>query len=174
MAYASTKKYNWKGMKIDYLPYLRKKVGHDLVLSVGLSVLLVDEKRRLVLLEKRADNGLYCLPGGSIDLGEKVQEGARRELFEETGVTCGKLSLFLILSGEDGRLSYPNGDVTEYCDLIFFSTIDSTTVKPKGDRESTYVGFVPLDELPPEETFLRGTWRILQKYLSGDHSLEID
>lgn len=174
MAYASTKKYNWKDMKIDYLPYLRKKVGHDLVLSVGLSVLLVDEKRQLVLLEKRTDNGLYCLPGGSIDLGEKVLEGARRELFEETGITVGSLSLFLILSGEQARLSYPNGDVTEYCDLIFFSPIDSTAVCPRKDKESTAVDFVPLSALPPKESFLRGTWRILEKYLSGNHELEID
>ena len=161
-------------MKIEYLPYLRKKVGHDLVLSVGLSVLVVDKERNLVLLEKRADNGLYSLPGGSIDLGEKVLDGARRELLEETGIEVGPMELFLILSGEDGRLSYPNGDVTEYCDLIFLSYVDASCVQPRPDWESTFVGFVPFDRLPPAEEFLRGTYRILRKYLSGDHSLEID
>lgn len=161
-------------MKIDYLPYLRKKVGHDLVLSVGLSVLVVDRKRRKVLLEKRADNGLYCLPGGSIDLGEKVEDGARRELFEETGVIVGPMKLFMVLSGEECRLSYPNGDVTEYCDFIFIADYDSENYVERHDRESTAVSFVDFDLFPEEKACLRGTYRIFRRFMTGDETLLID
>lgn len=162
-------------MKIDYLPYLRKKVGHDLVLSVGLSVLLVDSKRRKILLEKRADNGLYCLPGGSIDLGEKVLDGTLRELREETGIDdCGPLTLYMVLSGEDCRLQYPNGDVTEYCDFIFLGEYDSEKYVERHDGESTFVGFVDYDSFPDEKECLRGTFFIVQRFLRGERDLLID
>ena len=162
-------------MKIDYLPYLRKKVGHDLVLSVGLSVLLVDERRGKVLLEKRSDNGLYCLPGGSIDLGEKVLEGTRRELFEETGIKdCGELSLFMVVSGEKNRIHYPNGDMTEYCDLVFLGTYDSSRYQERHDKESTFVGFVPFEDVPQDKACLGRTADIIRRYRRGERNVLID
>jgi len=42
-----------------------------------------------VLLVKRAaapSRGLWAIPGGSLDLGETLQEGAEREILEETGI----------------------------------------------------------------------------------------
>ena len=38
-----------------------------------------------VLLQKRADNGYWGLPGGKVDIGESVAQGAIREVLEETG-----------------------------------------------------------------------------------------
>ena len=49
----------------EYISYMRKMIGHKRMMSVGLGCLIIDEKGR-VLLEKRTDNGKYCLPGGSI------------------------------------------------------------------------------------------------------------
>lgn len=162
-------------MKIDYLPYLRRKVGHDLVLSVGLSVLLVDEKRGKVLLEKRTDNGLYCLPGGSIDLGEKVLDGAKRELFEETGIEdCGRLSLFMVVSGETNHIHYPNGDVTEYCDLVFLGSYDSATYVERHDEESSFVGFVDFADVPEDGKCLGRTGEIIRRYRLGEREVLID
>lgn len=40
----------------------------------------------LVLFGKRADNGRWTMPGGHLDEGETWEEGARRELKEETGL----------------------------------------------------------------------------------------
>jgi len=49
-----------------------------------------------VLLTHRATDphkGMWCLPGGFIEWGESPEEGAKRELFEETGVTAEELEL---------------------------------------------------------------------------------
>ena len=39
-----------------------------------------------ILLEKRADNGWWGLPGGNVDVGESVPQAAVREIWEETGI----------------------------------------------------------------------------------------
>jgi|DewCreStandDraft_5_1066085.scaffolds.fasta_scaffold00086_106 ADP-ribose pyrophosphatase YjhB (NUDIX family)/ubiquinone/menaquinone biosynthesis C-methylase UbiE len=39
-----------------------------------------------VLLARRTDNGLWCLPGGAMEVGETVEAAVRREVREETGL----------------------------------------------------------------------------------------
>ncbi|NHZ71903.1 MAG: NUDIX domain-containing protein [Aquificales bacterium] len=46
-----------------------------------------DENGRLALI-KRADNSLWAMPGGALEIGETAAEGAAREFTEETGMTC--------------------------------------------------------------------------------------
>ena len=54
---------------------------------VGVGALVIHEGK--VLLVKRGvapNEGLWAVPGGSLELGESLQEGAERETLEETGV----------------------------------------------------------------------------------------
>ncbi|MCX5846860.1 MAG: NUDIX hydrolase [Deltaproteobacteria bacterium] len=56
------------------------------VVGVG-AVVMKDGK---VLLVKRGvdpNKGVWAIPGGSLKLGETLQEGAEREIMEETGIT---------------------------------------------------------------------------------------
>lgn len=46
---------------------------------------IIDAAGRLLLI-RRADNGLWALPGGALEVGETVAEGALREALEESGV----------------------------------------------------------------------------------------
>lgn len=68
----------------------QKKVG------AGLGVILISNGK--ILLGKRHPNpdkadsvfksaGEWCLPGGKLDFGETFEEGAIREVQEETGIT---------------------------------------------------------------------------------------
>lgn len=101
----------------DYIPYIRKMVGHKRIISVGLSALIINEKNE-ILLEKRSDNSLFCLPGGSLDFDETVIEGVKREVKEETGIALDEVHLFLIISGKKEQFIYPNKDITDYVDLF--------------------------------------------------------
>ena len=52
----------------------------------GAGCLVIDDQGRM-LLGKRTDNGLWSTPGGKIEKDESFQEGALRELKEESGLT---------------------------------------------------------------------------------------
>jgi len=48
---------------------------------------VIDDAGRILLI-RRADNGLWAMPGGALDVGETPAEGVVREVLEETGVAC--------------------------------------------------------------------------------------
>ncbi len=158
----------------EYIPYIRKMVGHQKIISIGLALILIDKDGK-VLLEKRTDNGKYCLPGGSINFDETVIEGLKREVKEETNLEVIDPKLLMILSGTKEEFVYPNGDVTDYVDLIFYEKTDKDVSSLlKCDSESSELFFCSLDTLPDESMMLRGTMRPLMKIKSGNFDLEID
>ena len=67
-----------------------------------------------ILLQKRSDNHCWGYAGGSVELDEVVEDAAKRELFEETGLIAEKLELFGVFSGKETHYVYPNGDELEY------------------------------------------------------------
>lgn len=160
-------------MTTPYIPYLRHMVGHARVMAVGVTVLLLNENHE-ILVERRADNGLYCLPGGSLDLDETVLEGMRRELREETGIDCTDFTLFSIRSGSKTDFRYPNGDVTNYVDLNFIAHVQGKNIPLKSDGESTSLQFLSLSALPDSSLWTPGTWSIVEKYKAGNFALTID
>jgi 8-oxo-dGTP diphosphatase len=69
---------------------------------------VVFDERGYVLLIRRGNEpfkGSYALPGGFVDVGERVEDGCRRELSEETGLHVGELRLVGVYSdpGRDPR-----------------------------------------------------------------------
>jgi len=71
-------------------------------------VLLVPVDNGLVVARRNIEprTGTLVLPGGYLDLGETWQEGAARELFEETGirVAVNEISLYDVQNGLDNTL----------------------------------------------------------------------
>jgi 8-oxo-dGTP diphosphatase len=54
--------------------------------SVSVAGIVVNDDDR-VLVIKRDDNGHWEAPGGVLELGESFEDGVRREVLEETGLT---------------------------------------------------------------------------------------
>jgi ADP-ribose pyrophosphatase YjhB (NUDIX family) len=71
-------------------------------------VMLVPVGDGLVVARRNIEpqKGTLVLPGGYLDLGETWQEGAVRELYEETGikVSVGEISLYDVQNGLDNTL----------------------------------------------------------------------
>lgn len=58
--------------------------GHPRV-AVG-AVVFKDERVLLVRRGQPPSEDLWAIPGGSVEIGETLQEAAEREIFEETGI----------------------------------------------------------------------------------------
>ena len=54
-------------------------------MAVG-AIVFHEEKILLVLRGKAPARGVWSIPGGSVELGESLQEAAEREISEETGL----------------------------------------------------------------------------------------
>jgi len=131
---------------MGYIMDLRKVVGHRTLLQVGASVIVEDNQGR-VLLQKRSDNRCWGYAGGSVDLDEVVEEAAKRELQEETGLIANKLELFGVYSGPDTHYVYPNGDEVSNVDIVFICKDYSGTLKCQ-DGEVEELQFFCAEELP--------------------------
>lgn len=67
---------------MDYISYIRSKVGHDKVILTFAGGILADDEGR-VLLQLRGDKKTWSIPGGSVEEDELPREGAVREAMEE-------------------------------------------------------------------------------------------
>ncbi len=53
---------------------------------------VIDDAGRILLI-RRADNGLWAMPGGGLEVGETPAQGIVREVMEETGIACEPVAL---------------------------------------------------------------------------------
>lgn len=94
---------------MSYITELREVVGSRPLIMAGATVVLINDQQQ-ILLQKRVDNHCWGLPGGSMELGETLEQVAKRELEEETGLVAVHLQLLDIFSGPDLYYQYPHGD----------------------------------------------------------------
>ena len=108
----------------------------------------VFNERGEILLQKRADNGFWSMPGGAVDPGESVQQGALREVWEETGLHVRVVRLVGVYSDPRNYMitQYPGGDIVHNVSLCFVCERVSGTLQIS--HESTDIGYFPLDALP--------------------------
>ncbi len=95
-------------------------VDASVIVRIGVGVIVVRDDGS-VLLEKRADCGLWGLPGGRVDPGESLTEAAVREVQEETGLTVTLRGLVGVYSDPNERriATYPdNGDRVHLVDAV--------------------------------------------------------
>ena len=72
------------GSEEDVFAAMRSNPAH---VSPGLGAEAVVARDGRLLLIRRADNGLWALPGGLVDVGETPAQAALRELREEAGLS---------------------------------------------------------------------------------------
>ncbi|QDP39073.1 NUDIX hydrolase [Radiobacillus deserti] len=130
----------------NYIMDLRKRIGHDPVIMVGSGVLVVRNQTDL-LLQLRSDTENWGVPGGAMELGESLEQTAKRELKEETGLQALNMRFVTVLSGEELFYTYPNGDQVYNVVAIYEVTQVEGALRME-DGESLDLRYFPLNNLP--------------------------
>jgi 8-oxo-dGTP diphosphatase len=98
---------------------------------------MFDRRGRVLLVRRKFPpfQGCYALPGGFVEVGETVEDAARRELAEETGVKAGRLQLL-------GVYSDPKRDPRGHtCSAVFLGRASRAKVTAGDDAaDAEWVG----------------------------------
>lgn len=119
-------------------------VGTKPVIMVTAGVVILNAEGEL-LMQHRADGSGWGLIGGFMELGESVEEAARREVLEETGLTVGRLELFGVFSASE-LLTYPNGDRAQIITVAYLTDELHGTLQT--DAEGLELRYFNLSALP--------------------------
>ena len=85
-----------------------------------------------------------------MELGESVEETGRRELFEETGITVGKLNLIDIFSGSEYFVKCTNGDEFYSVTMAYYSDEIINGKLINNEDEALELRYFKIDEIPTE------------------------
>ena len=128
----------------------RKVVYHDPKVA---AICVVERGGRVLMIQRDTPvgRGLWSMPGGFIDRGEVVEEGAVREVSEETG-------LLVEIQGLIGLFSESGNPVV----VAAFEARETGGYLAAGP-EAQQVGFFPTDDLPPlafpRDSLILQMWR---------------
>ena len=145
----------------DYIMDLRRIVGKRPLLQCAASVIIINEEGKL-LLGKRTDNQKWGYAGGSMNLGESVEDCARRELLEEMNLIADELEFFMINSGEETHYIYPNGDEVYNVEIVYLCRKYHGDMRPQ-ESELSELRFFSPDQLPEVSEPIIPVFREYQK-----------
>lgn len=131
---------------MSHILELRKLVGTRPLIVVGASVAVLDEQGR-ILLQHRTDDGTWGPIGGALEPGEHLEDCARRELQEETGLSAESFVLYGVASGPELYHRYPNGDEI-FNVTVFFLAVGVRGKLVADGIESSRLEFIAFDALP--------------------------
>lgn len=131
--------------KADYINYIRSMIGKKPFIGSTASVIILREGK--TLMQRRADTGNWCYPGGFMEMGETVEQCAAREMYEEVGLRAETLKFFGIFSGLEHRVIYPNGDEVYIVDHVYICD-NFTGTEEALDGEAVELCWFPVTQLP--------------------------
>lgn len=106
---------------------------------LGVNIALVQDGK--ILLTKREDFEIWCMPGGHVDSHESLAAAAVREMVEETGLQVRLTALI-------GLYSRPNWQAGEYHIASFLAELVGGELTPD-PHEVLDIGWFSPDDLPP-------------------------
>lgn len=114
-------------------------------LSVTVTALVRHPRDARVLLDRRADNGLWATLGGGVDPHEHPEDAVVREVAEETGLTVVRHRLVGVLAAPSMVVAYPDGNVVRQINLVYDVEV-APPGEPRPSDEAHELRYVTLDE----------------------------
>lgn len=121
-------------------------------LVVAASAVVTDD-RGCILLQRRADSGMWALPGGGMELTDSLPGAAVREVKEETGLDIEVTGLVGTYTDPRHIIEYDDGEVRRQFNVCFTARVVGGSLAISD--ESSELRFVPpgdIDTLPMHHT----------------------
>jgi 8-oxo-dGTP diphosphatase len=125
----------------------------------GTSIIPILPDGRIVLI-RRADNGMWGLPGGMVDWGQDIPNTVQRELMEETGLELVRIRRLV------GVYSSPDRDPRIHSICIVVEAEVQGTMNVSDPLEVIEIQAFSPDSLPPGQ-MSHDHSRQLEDYLKG-------
>jgi len=148
--------------RIDYYQDPYAPAPNSLVPAA--SAIVIDTQGRIVL-QRRADNDLWALPGGAMDLGESLAETIVREVREETGLDVQPRYIVGVYTDPAHVFAYDDGEVRQEYSVCV--ACDQTGGTLALSDESTELGTFMPEEIARLSMHERIRVRI-RDYLAGE------
>jgi 8-oxo-dGTP diphosphatase len=133
---------------------------------VGVGGVIIDNGRALLIRRGSEPlRGEWSIPGGTLELGESLEEGVRRELREETGLAVRVLELIEVFDWifpDDGALPSEREQRLRFHFVIVDYLCERMGGEPRAGSDVTDVVFASEDELPQYHLTETAT-RVLKK-----------
>ena len=155
---------------IPQIELIRSLIGRAPYIGVG-SVAILRDDRGWLLMVKRTDDDLWCLPGGFSNLGENAAYTAARETMEETGLQVTPTRLIGVFSPPDLWV-YPNGDQTQALITLFDCHVIGGNLQPD-HIETSAVAWMSPTEIIAQTThpLMQSLHRAVIKHLDDGYFL---
>ncbi|MFF5180451.1 NUDIX domain-containing protein [Micromonospora sp. NPDC000316] len=127
----------------SHLARLRTMIGNELIQMPSVSVIVVDDHARLLLVRHAEDRDGWAVPGGAVEIGESPAQAAVREIREEVGIQISKPRLLDVLGGADYEVTYSNGDRVAYVTAVYQAGVAEGTPVPDHEEISELGWFSP-------------------------------
>lgn len=128
--------------RVDYFEDPAAPKANSVVPST--TAIVADGQKRIALV-KRKDNELWALPGGGMELGESIEQGAVREVKEETGLDVEVVGLVGVYTNPQHVMAYDDGEVRQQFSLCFTTKLLGGELQ--FDDESTDIAWVAEGDL---------------------------
>ena len=118
---------------------------NEIKLTVDVVIFTMQDKVLKTLLVRRKYSpfqGVWAIPGGFVELNESLEDAAKRELLEETGVKNVYLEQ-LYSFGDVGR--DPRGRIVT---IAYYSLINSESLQLRADSDASEAMLFPVRKLP--------------------------
>jgi 8-oxo-dGTP diphosphatase len=123
----------------------------------AVSVALQHDDRLLLVLRGRAPTkGYYAFPGGRVEAGETLEQAARRELAEETGLSADGLTPL-------ARMPVAGDDVDYDLQVFFGRYAGGEPIAADDATEATFFTLAEMETLPVLDSVLEVVRGLLRK-----------
>jgi 8-oxo-dGTP diphosphatase len=140
---------------------------------VGIGGVIIEDGRTLLIRRGSEPlRGEWSIPGGTLELGEFLEDGVARELLEETGIVVRIIELIEVFDriyAHDGRIAVEAQRKPRFHYVIVDYLCERISGEPRAGSDVTDVAFAREDELA-EFHLTETATRILKKAFAMDRA----